>query len=76
MRFFAAALILLTPFIVANPLEVRESSPSWPERFALLDRDGCYKVKRDLGLKDDAIPEYMKRQCDPNNPCVYLCGRY
>lgn len=52
MRFFAAALILLTPFIVANPLEVRESSPSWPERFALLDRDGCYKLKRDLGLKD------------------------
>lgn len=22
----------------------------------------------------DAIPEFMKRQCDPNNPCVYLCG--
>lgn len=51
MRFFAAALILLTPFIVANPVEVRESSPSWPERFALLDRDGCYKLKRDLGIE-------------------------
>ena len=43
---------LLTPFVFANPIEVRGPSPSWPERFALLDRDGCYKLKRELGIEN------------------------
>ena len=43
---------LFTPFVFANPIEVRDPSPSWPERFALLDRDGCYKLKRELGIEN------------------------
>ena len=52
MRPFATVLVLLlTPLILASPIEVRESEPTWPQRFALLDRDGCYKLKRDLGIE-------------------------
>ena len=53
MRPFITTFILslLVPFLLANPIEVRDSELSWPERFALLDRDGCYKLKRDLGLE-------------------------
>ena len=54
MRSITTALLfsILTPFILANPIEVRDPSPSWPERFALLDRDGCYKLKRELGIEN------------------------
>ena len=54
MRSINTALLfsILTPFILANPIEVRDPSPSWPERFALLDRDGCYKLKRELGIEN------------------------
>lgn len=53
MRLFTATLLLsiLSPLLLANPIEVRDSDLSWPEIFALLDRDGCYKLKRDLGIE-------------------------
>ena len=68
MRSIITALLfsLLTPSIFANPIEVREPSPSWPERFALLDRDGCYKLKRELGIENvrsQAVSSLISRMC-------------
>ncbi len=49
-------LLLITLLVLSHPLEVSDSSPSRPEGFALLDLDGCYKLKRDLGLEGVYIP--------------------
>lgn len=73
MRFLAVALLFLAPLIAANPIiEVREASPSWPERFALLDRDGCYKLKRDLGIENVhslGVPMLLKDHTDSAPGC-------